>query len=402
MIHSDTRTINRTLAGLRNKTPLILQQGGTSSGKTFGNLYALLTHLIYDRADEKLLCSVVAETFPHLKKGAIKDFQTILEATELIKLVKHNKTDQQFTLPTGSVIEFFSADNGSKVRGPRRDLLFINEANSVAWEIYYQLNLRTKESTVLDWNPSGEFWLHEMLLPTMQESEYLFTRTTYQDNPALGEKTIREIERLRLIDPTLYRIYGEGKTGQIQGIIFTNVGYVAEMPTNARKRAFGLDFGFTNDPSVLVEGCELHGEIFAREVFYETGLTNDDICKRMEAAGVKKTDEIWADAAEPKSIEEIRRKGWNIRAAIKGADSVNFGIDLLKKYKINITNDSLNAKKEARNYKWKTDNKTGKPLNVPIDAYNHFFDGLRYWAIMNLKAESRTRLVRINDFAQYR
>ena len=387
MIFTDTRTINRTLAGLRAGIPLILQQGGSSSGKTFGNLYALLTHLLYDRKAERLVCSVVAETFPHLKKGAIRDFEVILEETGLFSLIKHNKTEQTFTLPNGSIIEFFSADNQTKVRGPRRDILFINEANSISWDIYYQLNLRTKGTTILDWNPSGEFWLHEMLLPAMKENEYLFTRTTYHDNPALGEKTIREIERLQDIDPTLYTIYGEGKTGKIQGLIFPSITYVAEMPERAKKRAFGLDFGFTNDPSVLVEGCELHGEVFGREVFYETGLTNDDICKRFEACGVKKTDEIFADAAEPKSIEEIRRKGWDIKAAAKGADSINFGIDLLKKYKINLTNDSTNARKEARNYKWRVDSKTGKPLNIPIDAFNHFWDAFRYYAVMNLAVE---------------
>lgn len=394
MIHTDTRTINRTLTGLRQGFPLILQQGGTSSGKTWGNLYALLSYLLYDRGQEKLLVSVIAETFPHLKKGAIKDFKDILEATGLIDKVEYNKTDQQFKLPTGSVIEFFSADNGSKVRGPRRDILFINEANSIPWEIYYQLNLRTKESTILDWNPSGEFWLHENLLPTMQENEYLFTRTTYKDNPALSEKTVKEIERLRLIDPVLYRIYGEGKTGQIQGLVFVNLAYCDAMPANLKKEAYGLDFGFSNDPTALVRIGELHGELWGEELIYETGLTNDDICARLSVLGIPKTAEIWADSAEPKSIEEIRRKGWNIRASTKGNDSVNFSIGLLKKYRLNITNASMNWKREAKNYKWKVD-KDGKSLNEPIDAFNHAWDACRYYAAKKLNEQSVSKGIRV-------
>ena len=400
MIFTETRAINETLWGLRNKVPLILQQGGTSSGKTWGNLYAELSYLLYDRQNEKLLLSVVAETFPHLKKGAIKDFNEILEETYLIGQVKVNKTDHIYTLPNGSQFEFFSADNPTKVRGPRRDLLFINEANSIPWEIYFQLNLRTHESTVLDWNPSGEFWLHENLLPSLGSSEYHFVRTTYRDNPALGEKTIREIERLKDIDPQLYRIYAEGKTGQVQGLIYTNVAFVNEMPKYLKKEGYGLDFGFSNDPTSLVHCGELHGETYADELIHETGLTNDDICNRLESLGIDKRAEIWADAAEPKSIEEIRRKGWNIKAATKGADSINFGIDLLKQYRQNWTNSSLNAKKELRNYKWKVD-RNGKILNIPIDAFNHQMDAKRYWAMMNLKTESRRR-VRVRDFSKYR
>lgn len=400
MIITETRAINRTLAGLREKIPNIFHQGGSSSGKTWGILYALLSYLLYDRKDEKLLCSTVAETFPHLKKGSMKDFQEILEETDLIGQVKYNKTDHQFTLPTGSVFEFFSADNPTKVRGPRRDILFMNEANSIIWETFMQLNMRTHETAIIDWNPSGEFWLHEVFLPTLNADEYLFTRTTYHDNPAIGEKTIREIERLKDIDPQLYRIYAEGKTGQVQGLVYTNVAFVDAMPGYLKKEGYGLDFGFSNDPTSLVHCGELHGETFGDELIHETGLTNGDICDRLEMLNIDKKAEIWADSAEPKSIEEIRRRGWNIKAVTKGADSVNFGISLLKQYRQNWTHSSTNAKKELRNYKWKVD-REGKVLNVPIDAFNHQMDAKRYWAMMNLKTESR-RGIKIRDFSKYR
>lgn len=387
MIYTETRTINRTLFALRKKMPLILQQGGTSSGKTWGNLYALLSYLLADRENDILLCSVVAETFPHLKKGALKDFLDILNQTGIYSAIKHNKTDNQFTLPSGSIIEFFSADNETKVRGPRRDILFINEANSISWDVYYQLNLRTKETVILDWNPSGQFWLHDKILPNMQPEEYLFTRTTYKDNPATSEKVTKEIERLKDIDPYLYRVYAEGKTGQIKGLIFTNVRYASQFPQGCKKLAIGLDFGFSNDPTALVLAGELHGELFVQELLYETSLTNADICLKLEEMNIGKTVEIYADSAEPKSIEEISREGWNVQATQKGADSIKFGIDLLKKQTaINICGASINFRKEAQRYKWKED-KNGTLLNVPVDAFNHCWDALRYYAVMKLTNE---------------
>lgn len=399
MINTETKAINEILWALRSKKPLILQQGGSSSGKTWGILYAFISYLLHDRRNEKLLLSVVAETLPHLKKGAMKDFGDILDACGIP--VQVNKTDNIYTLPNGSHVEFFSADNETKVRGPRRDFLFINEANSVNWDIYYQLNLRTHETTVLDWNPSGEYWLHDVLLPSMREGELHFTRTTYRDNPALGEKTIREIERLKDIDPQLYRIYGEGKTGQLQGLIYANVAFVLEMPKDLKSEAYGLDFGFTNDPTALIHAGTYGGEIYIDELIYEAGLTNSDICDRMEALRIDKKAIIYADSAEPKSIEEIRRKGWNIRPATKGQGSLNLGIDLLKQYRQNWTHASLNAKKELKNYKWQTD-RNGKPTNKPIDAFNHALDALRYWAIENLSAQAKKRVVRIRDFSSYR
>lgn len=378
MIYTDTRAIRRTTYGLRNGVPNIYHQGGTSSGKTFGNLYALLSYLLYDRQGDKLLCSVVSENYPHLRRGAYKDFVTILTETGLSEAVTEAKSTHTFTLPGGSQVEFFAADNEGKARGAKRDILFVNEGNNVAWDIYYQLALRTSETVIVDWNPSGEFWLHEHLLPTLGQHEYIFTRTTYRDNPAVTPKVVAEIERLKLIDPVLYRVYAEGKTGMVQGLVFPEITIVPEFPKDAKKLAYGLDFGFTNDPTTLVRMGVSGGGLYGEELLYETGLTNDDICKRLESLGLRKTDEIVADSAEPKSIEEIRRKGWNIRPAVKGADSVNFGIGLLKQYGLNLTAASTNWRKEARNYKWKE--KDGRPMNAPIDAFNHCFDAARYYA----------------------
>lgn len=383
MIHTETIAINTTLKCLRQSVPLVLHQGGTSSGKTFGILYALLSYLLYDRGKEKLTVSVVSENVPHLQRGAYKDFKTILAETELDGVIIENKTHKTFTLPSGTEIEFFSADNEGKARGAKRDILFVNEANNLKWDIYYQMSMRTNATVILDWNPSNEFWLHTKLYPNLKKGEYFFKVTTYRDNPGVTDKVKNEIERLKDIDPELYKVYGEGRKGSITGLIFQNVTFVDEFPKECRKVGYGLDFGFTNDPTALVRIGVLHGELYMEELIYETGLLNKDISDLLKELGLKRRDEIIADSAEPKSIAELRSYGWNVRPAKKGTDSVNHGISLLKSYKLNITKNSVNWRKEVNNYKWKVDN-NGDTLNVPIDAYNHLWDAARYYASLKL------------------
>jgi phage terminase large subunit len=375
-IFFDTKVVRSTLGGLTTGEKLIIQQGGTSSGKTFGVLVALYLYAM--NSEKSLVISVVGCTVPHLKRGALRQFEEITEKLGGVK--NYNRTDKIFQIGN-SMVEFFSADDNDKVRGSKRDVLFVNEANLLNYERYRQLAIRTDKVEIIDFNPVGEFWLHEKILPFQK---YLFKRTTYQDNPAVGEKVIADIERLKHSDPQLYRIYAEGKTGKIQGLVFPDVKTVDDFPKEAKKIAYGLDFGFTNDPTALIRAGVLHGGLFVEELIYETGLTNQDISKELERLGVRRSAEIFADAAEPKSIEELRREGWNVRAAKKGKDSILYGINLLKQYQKNFTVSSVNLLKEARSYKWKED-RDGKSLNMPIDDYNHAFDALRYYAVMKLK-----------------
>lgn len=351
-------------------------QGGTYSGKTYGIDQVLLLKSLED--EERKITSVVAESVPHLKRGALRDFINILTDLGLYETrIRHNKTDNTFEIGK-SLIEFFSADNPAKVRGGKRNRLFVNEANRLSWETFSQLDMRTTEEVYLDWNPVGEFWFHEKL---QGREDVAFNISTYENNPVITKQDIQRIERLKDIDPELYRIYGLGLTGKILGLIF-EAHRCSRFPEGAKRIAYGLDFGFTNDPTALVKCGELHGEFFGRELIYETGLTNPDIVRRMKDIGVGRTEEIYADAAEPKSIEEIRRMGFNIKAAPKGPGSVSYGIDTLKARKINITTDSVNWLKEAGNYKWKE--KDGKSLNVPIDEFNHCWDAARYYAASKL------------------
>ena len=380
----DTKVVRTTLGGLTQRRKMVVQQGGTSSGKTFGVLIALYLYAISQ--EESQLISVVGCTLPHLRRGALRQWLTICE--EMGFDGEFNKTNLTFRLGK-CTIEFFSADDNNKVRGGKRDVLFVNEANLINYERYRQLAIRTEQTEIIDFNPVGEFWFHEKIVPF--QDDFLFRITTYKDNPTVSDKVKADIERLKESDPMLYRIYAEGKTGRIQGLVFENTKVVDAWP-QLKKRAYGLDFGYSNDPTALVECGIAFGELYTREIIYETGLIVPDISKAMQDAGVKRNDEIFADAADPASIEQLRREGWNIRAAKKGKGSILFGIDLIKHHGLNIHKNSINFVKESRNYKWK-ENMDGDLLNKPIDNFNHCFDALRYYAVMKLS--------RKNSFIQF-
>lgn len=378
-LYFDTKVFRSTAGvlslGAEYGIDTLIHQGGTYSGKTYSILLAL--HAWAKQQKEDMIISVVSCTVPHLKRGALRDWVNICE--KLGGMEGWNKTDNIFHLGK-TTLEFFSADDDGKVRGGKRDVLFVNEANLINYERFRQLSMRTRKCVILDYNPVSEFWAHEKLIG---RSSTLFKITTYKDNPSTPPKVIKDIERLKETDPELYRVYGEGMTGSLQGVIFTNINVVPEFPVDYKRAALGLDFGFTNDPTAVVMIAQAHGELYCKEVIYETGMTNDDIYKELRAQGLHGL-EVWADAAEPKSIEELRRLGLNVRAAEKGPESVRLGISILKKYRINITADSANWRKEASNYRWKID-ANGNTTNTPMDDWNHCWDAARYWAIMKLR-----------------
>lgn len=368
----DTVVFRSTMAGLIAGKPLIVHQGGTSSGKTYSIILALA---MYMKQNPGVICSVVSCTYPHLKRGAMRDFLGIMD--KVGGLSKWNQSDCVGHI-NGGIMEFFSADNDGKVRGGKRDILFINEANLINYERYRQLSIRTGKTVIIDFNPVSEFWFHTYVLPTIQANDILFKRTTYHHNPRASEKIIREIESLKDIDEQLYLVYGLGKTGSITGLVFPSFEVVDEFPKDAKKQAIGLDFGFTNDPTAIIRIGFLHGDLYLQELVYDTNLTNPDISQRLKQLNVGYKEEIYADSAEPKSIEELRRMGWNIRGAAKR--DVNFGLDIMRRYKLKVTKDSLNLAKELRNYVWK-EGANGKKLNTPIDAFNHGIDAARYACI---------------------
>jgi phage terminase large subunit len=348
-------------------TKIIINQGGTRSGKT----YSLLQLIIVKALSEKgKVFTIVRKSLPSLKMTAMRDFIEILTNMHLYDEKHHNKSEHIYRL-NGNIIEFVSLDQPQKKRGARRDYLFCNEANELTWEDFFQLLVRTTDKIYLDYNPSDDFhWIYDKLLT---RDDVTFIKSTYVDNPFLDDSIVSEIERLKHTDEDYWRIYGLGERGQSKATIFTFL--EEEVPEQAQLLSYGMDFGFTNDPTSVVAVYTQGDSIFAKELLYETNLTNRDISEKLKALGIDRRTEIFADSAEPKSIEELYRMGWNVKPTKKGADSINAGIDMLKRYKLHATGHNLI--KEMRNYKWVED-KNGKLLNKPIDAFNHAIDAMRY------------------------
>jgi phage terminase large subunit len=323
--------------------------------------------------------SVVRATLPALKSSSMRDFVEILTNLGLYSESSHNMTENVYTL-NGNTIEFFSVDNEQKLRGRKRDLLFINEANEITLEQWRQLVFRTTGRIVIDYNPSMvDSWIYDHVL-TREDCGLLIT--TYKDNPHLSEYIIKEIESLQDADPEYWKVFGLGERGQLKDLVFSNWVICKEIPSDAKLIGYGMDFGFSVDPTTLIEVRQQNGELWLREVLYRTNMTNTDIGNFLKTVPLNR-DELIADSAEPKSIEEIRRQGFNIHPALKGPDSINNGIDILRRYKINVTQDSTNLIKELRSYKWATD-KDGKATGKPVDYMNHTIDALRYLALNKL------------------
>ena len=370
-------------------------QGGTSAGKT----YAILQLLIKIAAESKatMVISVVSESLPHLKRGAMRDFMKILNDDGIYREAAHNKSDNYYKIGN-STIEFFSVDQPEKVRGGRRDILFINECNNVNLEAYNQLEVRTKRLVFLDYNPEFEFWVHEEVMKMNDARRIILT---YKDNEHLDESIIQSIEKRKPVykdgelisgNPMWWRVYGEGQTGRFDGVVFSSFETVDKVAPHAKFKCYGLDFGYSNDPAALISVWEGEkGVVILDELIYEKGLTNLYMAPDQKATslvglfeglqvvkmGSEQTELIVADSAEPKSIAEIYNANYDIRPAKKGPDSIKHGIDLMISRKIQITRRSTNLIKEFRRYSWDKD-KAGKMLNKPIDDWNHGIDAARY------------------------
>jgi phage terminase large subunit len=373
-------TAIRKIEALKKRIKII--QGGTSAGKTYGILPILITKAAtYPKTE----ISVVAETIPHLRRGALKDFLRIMKDTGRYFDERFNKSLLRYEFANGSYIEFFSADDSSKLRGARRDVLYINECNNVTFESYNELAIRTKKAIYLDFNPANEFWVHTELKDE-QDSDFLIL--TYKDNEALDNSIVQQIEKNRLKAETSaywsnwWRVYGLGEIGMLEGVIFSNWKTIDILPKEANLIGIGLDFGYTNDPTAIIEIYNYNGQRIINELKYQTGMLNSDI-----ANVLPKHVPVYADSSEPKSIEEIKRYGITIKGVTKGKDSINYGIDVMQRNEYLVTSNSTNLIKELRAYCWDTD-KQGTRLNKPIDTNNHAIDALRYHEMETLGMNS--------------
>lgn len=361
-------TATRKIQALKKRIRAI--QGGSSASKTISILIYLIA---LAQSDKKYtLTSVVSESIPHLKRGAIRDFKNIMQTHHYWVDSRWNVQDSTYTFETGSQIEFFSSDNGDKLRGARRDRLFINECNNVAFEAFEQLEIRTNDFIFLDWNPTNEFWFYSDVLNKRDDVGHIIL--TYKDNEACPSEIVKSIE-LRKNRVGWFQVYGLGLLGEVEGKIYKNWQVIDRIPHEARLERYGVDFGYTNDPTAIVALYYYNGGYLIDEIAFQKGLSNKQIADII-ASQDKKALTI-ADSAEPKSIDEIRSYGVLIQPTTKGRDSVRQGIQMVQDQAVSVTKQSFNVLKEYRNYLWATD-KDGRILNEPEHTWSHSMDAIRY------------------------
>ena len=364
MIYSQTQATQR-LTKLKKRIRGV--SGGTSASKTISILMILID---YAQMHKNELISVVSESFPHLKRGAIRDFLNIMEGNNYFEPSRWNKTDFIYTFATGCRIEFFSADQPGKVRGPRREVLFLNEANNISYETFTQLEVRTSKIIWLDWNPVSEFWWYSEIAPHM---EHDFITLTYKDNGALDPQIVKAIEA-RKHNTNWWKVYGLGELGDVEGRIYKGWTQIDEIPPEARLKRKGLDFGYSNDPSALLDVYVWNNSYIWDELLYRKGMSNKDLADVIRLGNEALTI---ADSAEPKSIDEITTYGVSIIGSQKGKGSVLQGIQYVQDKTVYVTKRSINIWKEYRNYMWMTD-KNGKIINEPQGFMDHLMSAGRY------------------------
>lgn len=361
-------TATRKVASLKNKVRAIC--GGTSASKTISILLYLIHRAQSDK--KKTLTSVVAESTPHLKRGSLRDFMNIMQDHNYWKEDLWSATDSIYTFETGSQIEFFSSDKPDKLRGARRDRCFMNEANNLKLDDFDQLEVRTKEFIFLDWNPTNEYWFYTDILPKRDDVDFI--TLTYKDNEALSPEIIASIES-RKNRKGWWQVYGLGQLGEVEGKIYKDWQIIDHVPHEARLERRGLDFGYSNDPSCIVDIYYYNGGYILDEIVFRKGMSNRQLADIITSTEIDVP--VIADSAEPKSIDEIMMYGVTILPASKGQGSVNTGISFVQSQRISVTKRSVNIINEYRNYLWKTD-KLGRILNEPEHTFSHSMDAIRY------------------------
>lgn len=361
-----------------------VNQGGTSSGKTYTIMQVLFVYAI---TEPNCVITICGQDLPNLKVGALRDAKTIINGSEWMReYFNVNESGSFITGRNNSILEFKSYDNEQDAKNGKRDYLFVNEANGIPYEIYWQLQIRTRKRVYIDYNPSARFWAHDEVINT--EGTKLII-SDHRGNPFLSEEEHERIEGIA--DEELWKVYARGMTGKITGLVLTRWDVVDDLPPRDEWRGdwYGMDFGFTNDPTALEHVVLAHGELFVDEVIYETGLTNPEIAQKAKAAGLTRGDMIVADSAEPKSIRELTNTGLWVTPSEKGKDSIAVGLDILRRYVIHFTRRSQGIIGNAKAYQWKKD-RDGKRTNDPQDGNDHGIDAIRYVALLKLNTRRQT------------
>lgn len=369
---------------------VVVNQGGTSSGKTYSIMQVLF---VLGMENPGSIITVVGQDIPNLKKGAYRDAKTILNSSPELALAypSINEGERIITCFNGSLIEFSSFKDAQDAKSGKRDYLFVNEANGISYEIYWQLAIRTKRKIFIDYNPTARFWVHDELLG---REGVLLIKSDHRINRFIDDELHARIEGIA--DPELHKVYARGNTGKIEGLVLTNWDICDVLPPRDEWKLTcrGLDFGFTADPTALEHVVLAHGELWIDEEIYSTNLTNPEIAQKARNEGVTKEQQIIADCAEPKSIRELQAAGLWVTPSPKGQDSIVSGLDILKRYKIHVTRRSLGLLSNLRAYKWDTD-RDGNLTNKPEDRNNHGIDAIRYVALAKLAEHRPVRGVKV-------
>ncbi len=375
---------------LSNKK-IVINRGGTRSSKTYSIaqlsvLWLLTGECGKDNYIYKGVWSTVRKHSTTLDKTVIRDFEEVLENSGFYNDIKKDKTRKTYKYE-GRMVEFFGADDQQKLRGAKRDICFCDEANELGYKSeFFQLLMRTSDKFYLSFNPDYEnIWINTELelKRKIDKGDVEVIVSTYKDNTFLSKSLIKEIEYLQETDKEFWKIYGLGQYGNIKGLIYENVKSIEKIPNNVKLVSYGLDFGFSSDPTACIGVYKHDNNIYLKEIIYSTELTNNDIHTLLIDSGIGRRDEVICDSAEPKSIQELYNLGINSKPAKKGKDSISNGINILKRFNIYVEDGSTNLLKEFRLYKWATD-KNGNSLNKPIDKYNHAMDAIRYVGLIHL------------------
>ena len=379
---------------LNSRKEFKVNQGGMWSTKTRSIMQVLAGNRAQLEVPKRIL--VLGQDVPNLKEGPIEEFEKTLQSSSIISdsLVSYNKSERKGTFKNGSTIKFNAVSDTQDARQGKRDITFINEANGIPYNIVKEIIDRTEEETFIDYNPDEEFWVHDKIIRGKDSDQVdFFISNCFEHNPWTPDSIIRSLLDDKEKDPMRFKIMGLGLSGKVEGLVFKIVNASNyNVPNNDLKKfGYGLDFGYSNDPTALVRCGLYQGKVFGEELIYETGLFNSDIARRMEVLGVDKYSPIYADSADPKSIDELKSYGFNVIAADKGRDSIMFGINLIKQYgPPRLTNSSKNWINEGKKYEWIK--KGDETLNKPIDKHNHCWDAARYWAMMSLAGSKNSSL----------
>lgn len=375
------RTAKKTIeALLHSDRRYIVNEGGSRSGKTFGTIQMLIYYAV---THPKTRITIASHSLPHLKKGAMRDFLDVMKEWDWYNENEHNKTDGVYNFDNGSYIEFYGLEDADKARGSGRDILFVNEANLITKALFDQLDMRTTYKVIIDLNPADfDSWCYKVA----DSDKAIKIHSTYLDNPFLTDVQKKVIESYREADEMMWRVYGLGLRGTSREQIYTHWKLVEDIPQG--DTFYGLDFGY-NVPTALVRITLHEGAIYAKEVIYKTNLTTSDLIEVLKENIHSQYAEIFADSAEPKTIEEIYRHGWNIKPSDK---DVTEGIRKIKSMPLYIHKDSVNLISEIKKYKWKVD-KNDKVLDEPKKENDHLLDALRYGVFTRSKQLNASWLV---------